>query len=365
MSALSGLLPSSVEKYLQSQVAADHWGRGNSSLLYLRDFSTSGWTVNCQTHQALLGYLLAWDSLLSLMTCAGPQTRASLQNSLLSSSATIFDRFMLTIGLLLPSSGNLGDFINNSCRLEPDERLLLPNSTSRIYLTAALTVFCSRRNSKRFVNLVTSGSTGDSEWRDAFSPDDSLLHIPGHRVATDINHLAARLFRRFLSEAPALVRAWHTQLTSLSSFPQSVSAQTSPLAVHRPGRLRQLAGTIDKIVSKYFSSSLARDEVVLVQYRSYLRLLSKERSSSKSLFSLLKSSAEVGSVRIKGRPLSREVSVYYLYAYSLIILLKYIYMKEYVLFCPLSQNSARKHNHNFFVLTKDNHFLFYNAMEII
>ncbi|RTG81350.1 E3 ubiquitin-protein ligase listerin [Schistosoma bovis] len=306
MSALSGLLPSSVEKYLQSEVAADHWGRGNSSLLYLRDFSTSGWTVNCQTHQALLGYLLAWDSLLSLMTCAGPQTRASLQNSLLSSSATIFDRFMLTIGLLLPSSGNLGDFINNSCRLEPDERLLLPNSTSRIYLTAALTVFCSRRNSKRFVNLVTSGSTGDSKWRDAFSPDDSLLHIPGHRVATDINHLAARLFRRFLSEAPALVRAWHTQLTSLSNFPQSVSAQISPLAVHRPGRLRQLAGTIDKIVSKYFSSSLARDEVVLVQYRSYLRLLNKERSSSKSLFSLLKSSAEVGSVRIKGRPLSRE-----------------------------------------------------------
>ncbi|CAH8667194.1 unnamed protein product [Schistosoma haematobium] len=311
MSALSGLLPSSVEKYLQSEVAADHWGRGNSSLLYLRDFSTSGWTVNCQTHQALLGYLLAWDSLLSLMTCAGPQTRASLQNSLLSSSATIFDRFMLTIGLLLPSSGNLGDFINNSCRLEPDERLLLPNSTSRIYLTAALTVFCSRRNSKRFVNLVTSGSTGDSKWRDAFSPDDSLLHIPGHRVATDINHLAARLFRRFLSEAPALVRAWHTQLTSLSSFPQSVSAQISPLAVHRPGRLRQLAGTIDKIVSKYFSSSLARDEVVLVQYRSYLRLLNKERSSSKSLFSLLKSSAEVGSVRIKGRPLSREIIATY------------------------------------------------------
>uniref|UniRef100_A0A5K4FFC6 E3 ubiquitin-protein ligase listerin n=2 Tax=Schistosoma mansoni TaxID=6183 RepID=A0A5K4FFC6_SCHMA len=310
MSALSGLLPSSIEKYLQSEMAADHWGRGNSRLLYLLDFSTSGWTVKCQTHQALLGYLLAWDSLLSLMTCAGPQTRASLQNSLLSSSATIFDRFMLTIGLLLPPSGNLEDFINNSCRLEPDERLSLPNSTSRIYLTAALTVFCSRRNSKRSVNLVTPVSPGDSEWRDAFSPDDSLLLIPGHRVATEINHLAVRLFRRFLSEAPALVRAWHTQLT-LSSFPQSVSEQTSPLAVHRPGRLRQLAGTIDKIVSKYFSPSLARDEVVLVQYRSYLRLLSKERSSSKSLFSLLKSSTEVGSVRIKGRPLSREIIATY------------------------------------------------------
>ncbi|CAH8585559.1 unnamed protein product [Schistosoma turkestanicum] len=312
MSALSGLLPPSIEKYLQSEVATDHWGRGSSSLLYLIDFSNSGWTVNCRSHQALLGYLLAWDSLLSLMTCGGPQTRASLQNALLSSSATIFDRFMLIIGLLLPPPGDLEDYINTFCRLEPDERLLLPNSTSRAYLTAALTVFCSRRYSKRPVNLVTPISSGDdSEWRDAFSPDDSLIRIPGHRVATDINHLAVRLFRRFLSEAPALVRAWHTQLTSSSSFKQSLSTQASPLATHRPGRLRQLAGTIDKIVSKYFSSRLSRDEVVLVQYRSYLRMLKKERTSSKGLFSLLKSSAEVGSVQIKGRPLSHEIIATY------------------------------------------------------
>nr|AAW24659.1 SJCHGC09360 protein [Schistosoma japonicum] len=155
MSALSGLLPTPVENYLQSELAADHWGRGNSSLSYLIEFSTSGWTVDCQSHQALLSYLLAWDSLLSLMTCAGPQSRASIQSALLSSSATIFDRFMLIIGLLLPPSGNLEECINTVSRLEPDERLLLPNSTSRMYLTAALTAFCSRRHNKRPTNLAT------------------------------------------------------------------------------------------------------------------------------------------------------------------------------------------------------------------
>ncbi|KAH8865201.1 E3 ubiquitin-protein ligase listerin isoform 5 [Schistosoma japonicum] len=335
MSALSGLLPTPVENYLQSELAADHWGRGNSSLSYLIEFSTSGWTVDCQSHQALLSYLLAWDSLLSLMTCAGPQSRASIQSALLSSSATIFDRFMLIIGLLLPPSGNLEECINTVSRLEPDERLLLPNSTSRMYLTAALTAFCSRRHNKRPTNLATLVSSGDdSELWDAFSPDDTLLRIPGHRVAGDINHLAVRLFRRFLSEAPALIRSWHTQLTS-SSLSQNISSQTSPLARHRPGRLRQLASTINKIVSNYFSSSLARDEVVLVQYRSYLRLLSKGQTSSNGLFSLLKSPPEVGTVRIKSRPLSREVSIFCISAHILTI---HVRLKAYVLCCRLYQN---------------------------
>ncbi|CAH8605733.1 unnamed protein product [Heterobilharzia americana] len=309
-STLCGVLPPSVEKYLESELAADNWGRGNSSLSHLIDLSASGWTLNCQSHQALLGYLLAWDSLLSLMTGAGPQTRALLQSALLNSSAFMLDRFILVIGLLLPPSGNLEDYSNHASRLEPDERLLLINSASRMYLTAALTAF-SRRHNRRPANLMEPVACGDDrEWRDVFSPDDPLLQIPGHRVACDINHFAVRLFRRFLSDAPGLIRAWHTQLTS-SSPSQDINSQISPLANHRPGRLRQLAGTIDKVVSKYFSPSLARDEVVLVQYRSYLRLLNKERTSSKSLFSLLKNTAEAGSVRIKSRPLSREVIATY------------------------------------------------------
>nr|CAH8872018.1 unnamed protein product [Trichobilharzia regenti] len=312
ISALYGVLPTSIEKYLYSELAADNWGRGDSSLSYLIDCSVSGWKLSCQSHQALLGYLLAWDSLLSLMTCAGAQTRAFLQSALLTTSAVMFDRFMLVIGLLLPPSGNLEEYTNTVCRLEPDERLLLLNSTSRMYLTAALTIFSSRRHYRRPTNLMIPLASGDDrEWRDVFSPDDKLLQIPGHRIAHDISHFAVRLFRRFLSDAPGLIRAWHTQVTSLSTSSQNTTTPTSPLASHRPGRLRQLAGTIDKLVSKYFSSSLARDEVVLVQYRSYLRLLNKERNSSKNLFSFLKSTAEAGSVRIKGRPLSREIIAMY------------------------------------------------------
>ncbi|KAF5400185.1 E3 ubiquitin-protein ligase listerin, partial [Paragonimus heterotremus] len=314
LSALYDPLPAELEQDLTSESGMAHWGRGSRVLSYLVDFSLQhGWTLDCVAHQSILRYLLAWDAILTLFTSAGPQARARLQRALLGSSAALFDRLMLCLGLLLPPPSKLETFASTPCRLEPDERLRLPVSSTRTDLIAALSLFAAARQ-RRPMRLATPLTSGDDQdWRDAFGPDDPLLGLPGRRLVRDISHLSVRLFRRFLAEAPALLRRWCIRLNDPSSAPDSLSAplMTSPLASCKPGRLRQLAIAIDTLVSRHFSTGLARDEVVLVQYRAHLRQLKQSDHISKGWFNFLTSSTEVGSMNIRSRPLSREVVATY------------------------------------------------------
>ncbi|KAF8571937.1 ATP synthase F0 A subunit [Paragonimus westermani] len=314
LSALYDPLPAELEQDLTSENGMAHWGKGSRVLSYLVDFSLQhGWTLNCLAHQSILRYLLAWDAILTLFTSAGPQARARLQRALLGSSAALFDRLMLCLGLLLPPPSNLEAFASTPCRLEPDERLRLPVSSIRTDLIAALSLFAAARQ-RRPMRLATPLTSGDDqEWRDAFGPDDPLLGLPGRRLIRDISHLSVRLFRRFLAEAPALIRRWCIRLNDPSSAPDPLPASpvTSPLASCKPGRLRQLAIAIDMLVSRHLSTGLARDEVILVQYRAHLRQLKQSDHISKGWFDFLTSSTEVGSMSIRTRPLSREVVATY------------------------------------------------------
>ncbi|CAL8085360.1 unnamed protein product [Calicophoron daubneyi] len=321
ITALRSSLPAKLENDIMSERAVQSWGRGSFCLSYFTTYSPSGgWKLDTVAHQSVLGYLLAWESLLNLLCCVGPQARARLQHALLGSSRDVFDRFMLCIGLLLPPPGNLEEFVSKPSRLEPDERLLLPVSSTRTDLIAALSL-CStmKEHYRRPIRLANPLASGDDRnWRDPFAPDDRLLYLPGHRLGCDINHLAVRLLRRFLAEAPALVRSWFNLITStpIVSAPNEMEESTpksSPLSLHRSGRLRQLGNQFEKLVTQHFSSGLARDEVVLVQYKARLRQFRKDKKSSKSWFSGLTSSPapEVGSVKIRSRPLSREVIATY------------------------------------------------------
>lgn len=331
---LYGSLPVRLERDLLSDRALTDWGRGGSVLTYLvRNSVRDGWFLDVEAHHQLLSYLLSWDCLLTMLTSAGPQARARLQRALLDPSAALFDRLLLCLGLLLPPPGNLEAMIVNPCRLEPDERLLLPVSASRSDLIAAMSLRTSAhqrlRRPMRLVMPVASGD--DREWRDPFSPDDRLLYLPGNRLASDISHLAVRLLRRFLAEAPALMRGWITRLstpagisedakdaktatTSVATTKSEAGEISSPLCGHRCGRLRQLACMVDKLVSRHFSPGLARDEVLLVQYKAQLRELKRAEDGSsvgKSnwLCALTGGPTEPGTIAIRGRPLSREVSV--------------------------------------------------------
>ncbi|KAF6767977.1 hypothetical protein AHF37_07847 [Paragonimus kellicotti] len=314
LSALYEPLPAELEQDLTSESGMAHWGRGSRVLSYLVNFSLQhGWTLNCVAHQSILRYLLAWDAILTLFTSAGPQARARLQRALLGSSAALFDRLILCLGLLLPPPSNLETFASTPCRLEPDERLRLPVSSTRTDLIAALSLFAAARQ-RRSMRLTTPLTAGDDQdWRDAFGPDDPLLGLPGRRLVRDISHLSVRLFRRFLAEAPALFRRWCIRLNDPSSAPDPLSAPlvTSPFASCKPGRLRQLAIAINTLVSRHFSTGLARDEVVLVQYRAHLRQLKQSDHISKGWLNFLTSSTEVGSMNIRSRPLSREVVATY------------------------------------------------------
>ncbi|KER22838.1 hypothetical protein T265_14772 [Opisthorchis viverrini] len=318
LTALYDSLPAELEQDLVSESLSNNWGRGSRVLRYLLKYSLQdGWFLDVMAHQSILRYLLAWDGILSLFSCTGSQGRARLQRALLGSAAPLFDRFVLCLGLLIPPPGNLATFINTPSRLEPDERLLLPVSASRADLIVALSLISPSRQRRPIRLSVPLTSGDDREWRDAFAPDDPLLALSGVRIARDISHLAVRLFRRLLAEAPALFRSWFTRISSPSTADpccldgESFPLVISPLTAHKPGRLRQLANTIEAIVSRHFSPGLARDEVVMVQYRAQLREMKRDNTTPKGWFDFLSPSNEVGSISIRSRPLSREVIARY------------------------------------------------------
>ncbi|GAA28805.2 E3 ubiquitin-protein ligase listerin [Clonorchis sinensis] len=318
LAALYDSLPAELEQDLVLESLSNNWGRGSRVLCYLIKFSLQdGWFLDVMAHQSILRYLLAWDGILSLFSCTGSQGRARLQRALLGSAAPLFDRFVLCLGLLIPPPGNLATFINTPSRLEPDERLLLPVSASRADLIVALSLISPSRQRRPIRLSVPLTSGDDREWRDAFAPDDPLLTLSGVRIARDISHLAVRLFRRLLAEAPALFRSWFTRISSPSTADpccldgESLPPVISPLAAHKPGRLRQLANTIEAVVSRHFSPGLARDEVVMVQYRAQLRETKRDNTTPKGWFDFLSPSNEVGSISIRSRPLSREVIARY------------------------------------------------------
>ncbi|TPP55799.1 E3 ubiquitin-protein ligase listerin [Fasciola gigantica] len=202
-----------------------------------------------------------------------------------------------------------------------------PARTSRSNLIAAMSLRTStHQRLRRPMRLAIPVASGDDrEWRDPFSPDDRLLYLPGNRLASDISHLAVRLLRRFLAEAPALMRGWITRLSVPAGIPEDTNTNTTPVLTAKPdsgellsplcgqrcGRLRQLASVVDKLVSRHFSPGLARDEVLLVQYKAQLRELKRGedggRSGKSKWFGMFTGGpTEIGTITIRGRPLSRE-----------------------------------------------------------
>ncbi|CAH8497350.1 unnamed protein product [Dicrocoelium dendriticum] len=315
--SLSSPLPDSLERDLFSESAFDYWGRGSRALTYVTVFSVQdGWSLDLSAHRSILGYLLAWDCLLSLFTCAGPQAGARLQRALLGRSASLLDKFLLCVGLLLPFPCDLETFINSPSRFEPDERLMLPVSATRTNLIATLSALRSQTH-RRPMRLPATPASGDvRRWSEPFGPDDPLLFLPGHRLSRDLSHFAVRLLRRFLFEAPSLFRNWFLRLSSVNFASNSDGSTNSappqsPLALHKPGRLRFLANAVDALITKHFAAVLARDEVILVQRMARMRHIKRDGDASKAWFSLWSSSKEVGSITIKCRPLLREVIATY------------------------------------------------------
>lgn len=130
-------------------------------------------------------------------------------------------------------------------------------------------------------------------WFDAFISPDRLTQLPGHRHPGDISHLAVRLLGRLLSESPALMRSLYSGLLR--------GGDTLPGDLMTPGQARQLAGHLERIVRKYFSTTLIASEVV--------RLEKQAELFKKKLGATYDDLPEAGSVDVKGRPLSREVSL--------------------------------------------------------
>ncbi|CAH8497365.1 unnamed protein product [Dicrocoelium dendriticum] len=309
MLALSGPLPESLECDLVSESAFDYWGRGSRALTYVTVFSVQdGWSLDLSAHRSILGYLLAWDCLLSLFTCAGPHAGARLQRALLGRSASLLDKFMMCLGLLLPPTCDLKAFMKSLSRLEPPEGLMLPVSATWTNLISTVSSFSSETH-RRAVRLPATPASDDVQcWDEPFGPDDPLLFLPGHRLSRDLSHFAVRLLCRFLSEAPALFRNWFLRLRSLNSDGStSIAHPQSPLALHNPRRLRFFSNAVRSLITGYFATDIARDEVILVQDRALIRRVKLDEGASKSWLSLWNSSKEVGSITIKCRPLLRKL----------------------------------------------------------
>nr|VZI19728.1 unnamed protein product [Spirometra erinaceieuropaei] len=301
--ALTARLPNALESCLTDpDLVIAQWGRGTrADLLPCRG----------DDHRDLLAYLLAWDAVVSLLSAASHQSRASLQSALLSDETWMrhLCRLLLTLGLLLPPPCMLASYVCSTSRLEPDARLLLqPSSIAacRQQVLTAASVGCPRRSLEAagapVSNPLKAASGGDSAaWCDVFAPTDPLLALPGHRRAGDLSHLATRLLRRLLAESPALMRCLQSALLSGDCLPGAGSGER----VMTPGQARQLAGHLDRLVRRYFSPNLIATEVCRVERRA---LHFKSKFGTTSFADEL---PEAGNVDVKGRPLSREVVTLY------------------------------------------------------
>ncbi|VDO03935.1 unnamed protein product [Rodentolepis nana] len=247
------------------------WGRGMFSIEELLGEDIM------DGHQRLLSYLLAWDGIVSLLSSASQQSRACFQAALLTDDDWIEQlcRLILTLGLLLPKQAEIQGLLNTPCRLEPDVRLLLTSSAR-----AALN---SKMISTREVDFV-------------FAPLDGLVHLPGHRLTGDLRHLAVWLLRRLLSESPALMRSLYAEMQRGAKVGKNFT----------PGQARQLSSRLEQVVRSHFSCRLITDEVEAIDRRAneFKRRLGAAPYLNDAL-------PDAGSIDIKGRPLSREITTTY------------------------------------------------------
>lgn len=270
VSALTAPLAEDIEGILSdADTAVSQWGRGVFTINQLLGEDIP------RGHQELLAYLLSWDAVVSLLSSASQQSRAGLQAALLKDDVWIghMCRLILTLGLLLPKQSEIGSFLTVPCRLEPDHRLLLTSSA------------------RAAMSSTSISSTQKVE--SVFAPVDPLVHIPGHRLTEDLSHLAVRLLRRLLFESPALMRSLYAELQRGATMGERIKA----------GQARQLASHLERVIRRQFSANLIIAEVESIERRAseFKRRLGATPYLDADL-------PNAGSVDIKGRPLSREVT---------------------------------------------------------
>uniref|UniRef100_A0A5K3EQN1 E3 ubiquitin-protein ligase listerin n=1 Tax=Mesocestoides corti TaxID=53468 RepID=A0A5K3EQN1_MESCO len=255
---------------LDSDMVVSQWGRGLFSVSQLLGEDAM------RGHQRLLSYLLAWDVIVSLLSSASQQSRASLQAALLTDANWIHHlcRLLLILGLLMPTQGEIKSLLNVASRLEPDPRLLLTSSARA---------------------KICSGLSSLQSAKSVFAPPDRLVQLPGHRLPHDLSCLAVRLLRRLLAESPALMRSLYAELQ------RGVVGERIT-----PGQARQLAGHLERLVRRHFSVDLISSEVESVERKAseFKRRLGAAPYLDAGLPS-------VGSIDVRGRPLSREIITTY------------------------------------------------------
>lgn len=277
ISALTSPLPETMETILaDSDAAIGQWARGSYEVTQLLGGDTES------AHQRFLSYLLAWDALVSLLSSASQQSRAGLQAALLQADHVWLQhllRLLLVVGILLPAQCEINSLLSSPCRLEPDPRLLLlPNSSSLLL-------------QPKGIQKCKDGSS--SATTRVFATPNRLVRLPGHRHPSDLSHLALRLLRRLLAESPALMRALYAQLQRGGG---SGAVMTS-------GQARQLGGHLERLVRRHFSVDLIAAEVEAIERRAseFKRRLGTTPYLNGQL-------PDAGSVDIRGRPVSGEVS---------------------------------------------------------
>ncbi|KAL3317725.1 Ufm1-specific protease 2 [Cichlidogyrus casuarinus] len=298
--AFISLLSGQFEEYLEAIFYSDHalinWGSDPlDPVLELGE-------ERCpSSHQAILSYLLAWDSLFTMLSSAKPSNRARLLNMLLKGPASYcFDRLMLVLGQVMPPAPLIGHLLVKPCPLDLDPRLMIQSAsrTKAFLLTTGILASSKKSRRGKIKRIADLTTCNDIAWDDIFNCVDPLVQLPKRRSFAELSHLSVQLLRRLLFEFPAMIRDWHV---SLSSVERSQLCVESPLA-GRPGLTKQFGIQFEKMVTRHFTKFVGRLSITLVQQLALKQQDINEVQASGGLLSSLANM--VGGLQSKERTIS-------------------------------------------------------------